>query len=222
VIELGCGIGACGSLAAAFADFVMLTDGEQETVELASFNASNQNNVSPDKIEVRELWWGDDSQLSEVLSGGAFDVILGAELFYYKTPIVELVETIDRLLAPNGVVYLSHLNRSPGLEDTLVSLGRERNLRVFFVKISHLEKRYAAAAPAAPLVDLGSSGGDANIIDFSEFEFEACIQNLSFVVLIRLPEVDAVLSKFPTLASILSRAQATPIDSEDDSDSDSY
>lgn len=82
VLELGCGQGMCGLVAAHFADRVMLTDYEPSVLALAALNAEAAAETCPlaSAVAVWRLVWARDAALDdpgEQLGGQVFDLIIG-------------------------------------------------------------------------------------------------------------------------------------------------
>ena len=104
VIELGCALGAPGLAAAAAGARVVLTDAEDDALELAAANA-RANRLD---VVTRRLRWGDvDRDLR-----GRFAVVLGADVTYDPAERGPLLATIELLLAPGGVAWLADPSRT--------------------------------------------------------------------------------------------------------------
>lgn len=86
VLEVGCGAGVAGLVAAKAATYVLSTDGEPEVVEMAS-----QLTEKPPNLEFRRLVWGEDSP-------GLFDVVLGADVCHWPAAVPGLVKTVSESL----------------------------------------------------------------------------------------------------------------------------
>ena len=101
VIELGCGAGLCGIVAARLgAREVLLTDGNAELLERAARNVSgNVPAAAAAAVAVRPLLWGDDvdAELS-----GAFDVVLASDVLYQSAAWLPLAACVRELLRPEG------------------------------------------------------------------------------------------------------------------------
>jgi predicted nicotinamide N-methyase len=104
VIELGCGLGACGLAAARRGARVVLTDSEPEALALVERNARG-NRLD---VETRALPWG---AVPDELRG-AFDVVLGADVTYDPRTRPALLATIAALRAPTGVAWLADPGRT--------------------------------------------------------------------------------------------------------------
>ena len=104
VLELGCGTGLVSLTAAVLgADRVLATDGNPLVVELAQRNV--EANKLSDKVLTQQLPWG---LLDAMDLAGAADIVLGADLTYSPGSWRQLAESMEIVLADDGVaVYLS-------------------------------------------------------------------------------------------------------------------
>ncbi|TVU48410.1 hypothetical protein EJB05_08046 [Eragrostis curvula] len=108
VLELGCGsAGICSMVAASFAQFVVATDGDVESLDLLQQNISC--NLEPDllnKITVRKLFWGNKDDVVAVrdLSGNdaGFNCIIGTDVTYNPDAILPLFKTARELISDKG------------------------------------------------------------------------------------------------------------------------
>ncbi|OEL27399.1 Methyltransferase-like protein 6 [Dichanthelium oligosanthes] len=105
VLELGCGsAGICSMVAASFAQFVVATDGDTESLDLLRKNISS--NLEPnllDRIMIRKLFWGDKDDVRAVreLCGNdtSFDCIIGTDVTYNPDAILPLFKTARELIS---------------------------------------------------------------------------------------------------------------------------
>ena len=148
VCELGCGTGVYGLISTRggnVSSHISLTDGNPETVKIASQNvaelASDSNSA---KISCSQLLWGSDDSINELIESVSgylkknaftvgedfkpvnldcssssstqlyFDVIIGCELFYYRTNVEELLYTVLKLTNSTGIFVHSHVFRRCG------------------------------------------------------------------------------------------------------------
>ncbi|CAN6285723.1 unnamed protein product [Urochloa humidicola] len=105
VLELGCGsAGICSMVAASFAQFVVATDGDAESLDLLRQNiSSNLERNLLDRIMIRKLFWGnkDDVRAVRELSGNdtGFDCIIGTDVTYNPDAILPLFKTARKLIS---------------------------------------------------------------------------------------------------------------------------
>ena len=127
-VELGCGLGMVGLVAASFGCDVLLTDGDAAAVERARENAAAA--ACSGRVCCATLCWGDadaDEALKRehVSSGFGFDLVLGGDLVYDSTAgdaeLKQLLGTASRLLAqqPTARFLLGLQRRSVPLERLL-------------------------------------------------------------------------------------------------------
>jgi predicted nicotinamide N-methyase len=135
VLDLGCGMGLTGTVAARLGSAVMLADLEAEALLFAQYNASAAGNAhlvrprnvkrrqafSPrrrQRVRSRQLNWQTDHL------GETFDLILGADILYDKTQWPHLDAFFAEHLADGGTVLLGEPGRATG--DLFVSWITER------------------------------------------------------------------------------------------------
>jgi predicted nicotinamide N-methyase len=104
VLDLGCGMGLCGAVAAALGASVVLADMEPGALLLARLNTL----PFVDRARVRRLDWRRD-RLAE-----RFDLILGADILYERGQWEFLHEFFRVHLRENGSVWLSEPGRQSG------------------------------------------------------------------------------------------------------------
>jgi predicted nicotinamide N-methyase len=103
VLDLGCGLGLPGLVAAARGGEVWLVDREAAALEFVRESA-RQNRL--ERTHCVEL------DFVRGALGRTFDVILGAELVYDPQAYRPLCDFLERHLAPNGVIHLTDAFRS--------------------------------------------------------------------------------------------------------------
>lgn len=102
VLDLGCGMGLTGAVAAAVGAKVLLADIEEPCLLFAGLNTLRYSS------RTRRLNWQTD-RLDE-----QFDLILGADILYDKTQWPHLDVFFRAHLAPGGVVMLGEPGRQTG------------------------------------------------------------------------------------------------------------
>jgi predicted nicotinamide N-methyase len=134
VLELGCGVGLVGLVAAALGGQVVQTDHGAEALALAAANAA-RNGI--DGTTQRVADWRSWPDL------GRFDLIAGSDLLYDADLHAPLLDVLDRSLAPGGHVMLS----DPGRPTAPAFLAA---LRRCGWTISRRRKRVPALTPIKP------------------------------------------------------------------------
>lgn len=116
-LELGCGPGLPGILAAKFGRAGVCSDYMSEALSLAKLNA--YQNECADLVACVELDWRTPT-LKE-----RFSWIMAGDVAYEKRNFEPLAESFDRLLAPGGEIWLGEPGRSVARPffDLLESLG---------------------------------------------------------------------------------------------------
>lgn len=109
VIELGCGLGvtACAALAAGAG--LTVCDYAPEALALCRHNARLNGSHEPDRA-IRLNWRRPDEDFFEV-SGAPFPVVLAADVLYESRDVQPLLHLLERLLEPNGILWLAEPRR---------------------------------------------------------------------------------------------------------------
>ncbi|XP_010907990.1 uncharacterized protein [Elaeis guineensis] len=102
VIELGSGVGITGILCSRFCREVVLTDHNEEVLEIMKKNIKlhlSSESSSP-ALTAEKLEWGNSVQISEILQKhpGGFDLVLGADICFQQSSIPLLFDTVEKLL----------------------------------------------------------------------------------------------------------------------------
>lgn len=113
VLELGCGLGLSGIVAARLGGKVTLSDFDPVALMAAELNAQ-QNGVG-DRTRTMHL----DFRMPP---SETWEVLLAADVIYERRFIDPLIDCIDACLAPGGRMYLAEPNRSVA-EDFFVRLA---------------------------------------------------------------------------------------------------
>ena len=119
-IELGCGLGIAGIAAAKRGWHVTFTDYDVEAVEFAAFNAGC-NHIPSHLVEARHMDWRAPLEAQ-------FDWIIASDVLYERRLHPILLDAIDRLLAPDGVVWISDPQRNSAADFPPVAV--ERGFRI--------------------------------------------------------------------------------------------
>lgn len=106
VLELGCGAGLTGLVAARWAREVVQTDLYLEACCLARENA-RRNGIA------NVHWFVADWQAWPLRA--RFDVVIGTEVTYERIAMEALASVLEETVAPGGVAWLADNGRPPGL-----------------------------------------------------------------------------------------------------------
>lgn len=110
VLELGSGVGITAAIATEQGARLTVTDYAPESLLLTRMTTLAHTGREPD--EVRRVNWR-STEIRELRSGGAFDVILAADLLYERRDIEPLIAAVELLLGPGGAVWLAEPGRKP-------------------------------------------------------------------------------------------------------------
>jgi len=106
-IEIGCGLGLVGVVAASFGHKVVMTEHNPDAIGFARANAE-LNHCSD--VEIVDLDWTSPSLY------GRFDYIVGSEVVYRNNDFEPLKNLFERLLKPDGEVVLCEGIRRTSLD----------------------------------------------------------------------------------------------------------
>jgi predicted nicotinamide N-methyase len=108
VLELGCGVGTTALAALAAGADLLVTDYAPESLLLCRANTLFNVGAEPQTLRLN---WRDPSPA--LLQRAPFDVVLAADVLYEKRDVEPLLELIERLLAPGGLLWLAEPGRPP-------------------------------------------------------------------------------------------------------------
>lgn len=97
-LEIGCGIGLVGVVAAAFGHRIIMTEYNPDALNFARANAL-LNGLT--ELEVRALDWNSPDM------EGAFDCIVGSEILYRETDFPPILRLFETFLKENGEIILA-------------------------------------------------------------------------------------------------------------------
>ena len=110
VLELGCGLGVT-AIAALFAGAdLTVTDYAADALALARFNCRRATGREPASLQVN--WRAPDIAV-EMLIGAGFPVVLAADVLYEARDVAPLVELVERIVLPGGLLWLAEPGRRP-------------------------------------------------------------------------------------------------------------
>jgi 2-polyprenyl-3-methyl-5-hydroxy-6-metoxy-1,4-benzoquinol methylase len=105
-LEIGCGLGLVGIVAASFGHKVVMTEHDPEAIEFARANAEINHCAG---MEIIDLDWNSPSLYSR------FETIIGSEVVYHEKDFEPLRNLFERLLKPEGEVILCEGIRTTSL-----------------------------------------------------------------------------------------------------------
>lgn len=130
-LEVGGGHGLCSIVAALRGSQVCMTDLVLDATELCKKSAE-LNGIRSDQtssLEFKKLDWNDLGSVPE----GKFDLVLGADVLFFRGCVVPVAKTIEKALCPGGTALIAdpcRLNEEDFTE-TLAELGLNPKLYVF-------------------------------------------------------------------------------------------
>lgn len=146
VLELGCGRGMCGLLAAHWASTVVISDYEPAVLALARRNVEANLASLRAQPTVERLVWSRSPAACD--SCGLFDVLLGSELLYHETDIGALLASAEHHMDRGAVFVTVYHARVWGITSNLKAAAKEQGMAIQFVDVSTLCKEEASSLAA--------------------------------------------------------------------------
>lgn len=109
-LELGCGLGLTGLVAAALGLNVTLSDYDEDALAFAEHNAA-LNGISNLQFQMLD-WTAPAADLQTLFAGHGFDLLLAADALYEARNHAPVARCLAALLAPGGAAWLSDPGRS--------------------------------------------------------------------------------------------------------------
>jgi len=107
ILELGCGLGLPGLVAARLGARVTATDWAPDALELLAANAE-RNDVD---LDLRRLdWFAPDAGLGDL---PPWPLVIAADVLYESRNVPALLATLDRAVAPGGEAWIADPGRPP-------------------------------------------------------------------------------------------------------------
>lgn len=137
LIELGSGIGITGILCSRFCKEVVLTDHNDEVLEIIKKNIEMQScSGNADAVLTAEkLEWGNHDHLSNIIEKHpvGFDLILGADICFQQASIPCLFDTVEKLLrmqANKCRFILAYVSRTKVMDALVLKEAEKRGMLV--------------------------------------------------------------------------------------------
>ncbi len=109
-LEIGCGMGVVGIVAAAFGHRVTMTEYNPDALNFARANARANLSSENGDLDIAELDW------SRPRLEGLFDTILGSEVIYKETDYQSILKLFKTYLRPSGEIVLAEGVRKTSIE----------------------------------------------------------------------------------------------------------
>lgn len=137
IIELGSGVGITGILCSRFCKEVVLTDHNDEVLEIIKKNiemqscSGNANAV----LTAEKLEWGNYVHISNIIEKhpSGFDLILGADICFQQSSISCLFDTVERLLriqASKCRFILAYVSRAKVMDVLVLKEAEKHGMHV--------------------------------------------------------------------------------------------
>ena len=110
VLELGSGLGITAAVAVAAGAKLMATDYSAESLILTRLTSQRWCGAEPETLQIN--WRSPDTDLLNGHPAG-YPVVLAADVLYERRDIDPLLELFDRVVAPDGVLWLAEPGRPP-------------------------------------------------------------------------------------------------------------
>ncbi|XP_072997290.1 uncharacterized protein [Typha latifolia] len=132
VIELGSGVGITGILCSRFCQEVLLTDHNEEVLEIMKKNIELH---SSSVLTAEKLEWGNCDHIIQILEKHpkGFDLILGADICFQQSSISHLFDTVKKLLQFNRSkcrFILAYVSRSKIMDTLVVNEAGQHGMQV--------------------------------------------------------------------------------------------
>jgi len=110
LLEIGCGIGLVGVVAAGCGHRVTMTEYNRDALNFARANARVNHTSGSSELGIIELDW------TKPVLEGRFDMILGSEVIYKEEYFEPLLGLFRRYLKPDGEIILAEGLRKTSIE----------------------------------------------------------------------------------------------------------
>jgi predicted nicotinamide N-methyase len=108
VLEIGTGLGVTAMAALSVNADLIITDYADESLQLAAYNITENGLPEPSAMQMN---WRDPSRSFRDLVGDGFPVVLAADVLYEQRDIEPLLDIVEWLVAPGGLLWLAEPRR---------------------------------------------------------------------------------------------------------------
>ena len=113
VLELGCGIGITAAIALAAGAGLTVTDYAPESLLLTRVTCLRHTGREPRTLRINWRDPGDTRLATSPDTPLGFPVVLAADVLYERRDIRPLLDLVERIVAPDGVLWLAEPGRAP-------------------------------------------------------------------------------------------------------------
>jgi predicted nicotinamide N-methyase len=108
VLELGTGLGVTAMAALSVGADLVITDYADESLELAVYNITENGLLQPPAMQMN---WRSPAREFRELVGEGFPVVIAADVLYELRDVEPLLELMEWLVAPGGLLWLAEPRR---------------------------------------------------------------------------------------------------------------
>jgi predicted nicotinamide N-methyase len=153
VLEIGCGTGLAGVVAARLGAFTMFSDMVPITLEAVK-ESCRLNHIS--NFDTCTLDWSETIESKE-----PYDLVLGSEVFYDEGILANISHVLEQVLAPGGKGMFCDPNRL-GLDTIELGFKEKFNLAIEKVPLNWPPRKGARVAKMGFLYELTRRGQEAS------------------------------------------------------------
>lgn len=121
VLELGCGLGVTATAALLSGARLLVADYSPVSLSLTRYNTLRNTGLEPETIQVN---WREPSDEFLARIGAGFPVVLAADVLYETRDIYPLIDLVERIVAPGGLLWLAEPGR--GVARRFIEIAYER------------------------------------------------------------------------------------------------
>ena len=150
VLEIGCGTGVAGVVAAQLGAFTMFSDMVPITLEAVK-ETCHKNQLR--NVDTCTLDWSEKIQSKE-----RYDYVIGSEVFYDEAILADISHVLEQVLAPGGKGIFCDPNRL-GLDTIELGFREKFNLSVEQIPLTWPPRKGSGVEKLAHLYQLTGRGG---------------------------------------------------------------
>ena len=150
VLEIGCGTGVAGVVAAQLGAFTMFSDMVPITLEAVK-ETCHKNQLR--NVDTCTLDWSEKIQSKE-----RYDYVIGSEVFYDEAILADISHVLEQVLAPGGKGIFCDPNRL-GLDTIELGFREKFNLSVEQIPLTWTPRKGSGVEKLAYLYQLTGRGG---------------------------------------------------------------
>jgi predicted nicotinamide N-methyase len=130
-LELGCGLGVTAVAALRAGADLLATDYAPQALALCRHNCLVNAGRAPRTLQMN---WRRPTRRLRTLAGQGFPVVLAADVLYERRDVEPLLDLVDWLVAPGGLLWLAEPGRPPAA--AFLEAATERGWRGAFEEVA--------------------------------------------------------------------------------------